>query len=234
MSTKILMVLALVAVCGMSSAFGAVIYHENFDQVIVDGVYPWAVSQGVNGPNGGVGIYEGPNWGYPIGSSFPDGALYGSYFNEYAAGGCNVIINRLSLGTYQANTTYTLSAYLAVSASAADWKLSLTKGDLVTDGGFYPVLVSAGTDIAAKSNTDTALSSTVWTLVTVTKTIGASDALIGTNIGAQLYASYNLATGGGLQQLFADGITLDATAIPEPVTLVVLGIGSLFLRRRVA
>jgi hypothetical protein len=41
MNSKII-VLALVFIYGLSSAFGAMLYHEDFEQVMPQGVYPWA------------------------------------------------------------------------------------------------------------------------------------------------------------------------------------------------
>lgn len=227
----------MVVLSVISTTFGTVLYHEDFDQVMAAG--SWDVTQYVYGPSGSgsLGVYDAPNWGYPPGfTSFPDGAIYGAYFNMFAANDQALFINKNTLGNYQANTAYTLTVYVGQRAdgyAGADWRLSLTKGDVVTNGAQYPSLISLGTPVASATNFNSgALVPGIWKLVTATKTIGASDPLIGTPIGVEMFVNYNSNIGGALQQFSIDGITLDAIAIPEPITLVVLGLGSLLIRKR--
>jgi len=228
---RLQLVLILLVACMCSTAFGTLIYHEDFDQIMTSG--SWDFTQYVYGSSGGGQL--GTADGAPGLSPYPDGSVNGGFYNLFADGDHALFINKNSLGTYQANTTYTLSAYIGQRTDGyggADWALSLTEGDVVVDYTANPTLVSLGTAVDSATNVTEGGTPPGWTLVSVTKTIGASDPLIGTSIGVEMFAAYNTAIGGSLQQLQVDGITLDATEIPEPATVILLGFGGLAALRR--
>lgn len=228
MSSKQFVMIAFVVVCGVSSAFGTTILHDDFES-------PWTVMTYVYGANGN----GSPGQAFGDGgiAPCPDGAASDAYVNTFKTGDQAMFINVTSPGTYQANTVYTLSAYIGQRTdgyAGADWRLSMTKNDAVVVAHpqyGYPMFGSAGTAVTSVTGTST---TSGWSFVSVTKSISASDPLIGTPIGVEFCSSWNPSGNQGLQQLQVDGIKLDATAVPEPVTLLVLGLGGLFLRRRVA
>ncbi len=212
MKCKLIKILYIAVAFCLYPACGDQIYHENFDQIISSGA--WNVTQYVYGSTGGATL--GITNGAPSLTPYPDGALYGGYFNLFVDGDNVLFINKNSLGTYKANTTYTLTAYIGQRSdgyAGADWRLSLTKGDTVVNLNGTPRLVTLGTAVASATNITDPTPSSGWKLITVSKTIGSSDTLIGTPIGIEMYASYDSVTGGSLQQLQVDGITLNSSSV---------------------
>lgn len=134
-----------------------------------------------------------------------------------------------TLTTLQANTTYTLSYDVGIgkdrpSNDAAWFRVEMK----VDDGVWGSQLLSVGKglgagEIVGAEYGQVASAYNNWVHQTVSFTTGSNPSFLGNNVKVLFF-------GDGSVRL--DNFTLDATVVPEPATLMLLGIGGLLLRRR--
>lgn len=133
--------------------------------------------------------------------------------NVCLATGTNVLLQTLS-ATWQANTTYTLSAYMTMGQSGySTGEIGLAYGAPAATGTFTMAL----SNVAASSGGVVAGAS--WALITATFTTGSADSFLGAPI--TIFARNTVVDGGNNLQF--DNFSL--TAIPEPATVALLGLG---------
>ena len=150
-----------------------------------------------------------------------DSIVFDSYYDEPVPDGVQVawgneggtIFQRLS-ATLQSNTKYTLGVYVGQRNRS----------------GFvgYNIELLAGNTVIASNNSITPAPGT-FSLVNVHYTSSNNDRLIGQSLGIRL-SSF------GIQTNF-DNVTLEATAVPEPLTILgavtAIGFGTM-IKRKVA
>ncbi len=148
-----------------------------------------------------------------------DSIIFDSYYDEPVPDGVQVawgnedatIFQRLS-ATLESNTKYTLGVYVGQRNRS----------------GFvgYNIELLAGNTVLASNNSITPDPGT-FSLVNVHYTSSNNDPLIGQALGIRLSSS-------GIQTNF-DNVTLDATAVPEPLTILgvgtAIGFGTIFKRK---
>ena len=148
-----------------------------------------------------------------------DSIVFDSYYDEPVPDGVQVawgneggtIFQRLS-ATLQSNTKYTLGVYVGQRNRS----------------GFvgYNIELLAGNTVIASNNSITPAPGT-FSLVNVHYTSSDNDPLIGQSLGIRL-SSF------GIQTNF-DNVTLEATAVPEPLTILgavtAIGFGTMFKRK---
>jgi len=143
---------------------------------------------------------------------------YCAFVNAGNWGGAGPV-QQITTSTYQANTTYTLTAYVAYRNDHSDHPIDaeLQLWDVDTAGQHFSV-ASSVLDITAAGE---------WQLITASFTTGTTDTCLGDHIAIR-FNLVNSVEG----QLLVDDVTLDA--VPEPATMSLLGLGSLgmLLRRK--
>jgi|GEM_PF-5107352 len=134
------------------------------------------------------------------------------------------------IGTnYTANTLYTLTADIDLGTV-----LSL---DVINNPGFGIGLLANGSVLAASTsaapgNVSLGLLSGTTYQLTLSHAIYTGNPAVGGDIGIQLYQNPGGLLGVGVTQVAFDNITLTATAVPEPGSLLFVTLGSVLLLRR--
>lgn len=184
-------------------------------------------------PQNNPGVYE----------NFPNGAADGQRvaiaFNDQTTGGDGEYgLQQETTHVWTANTSYTLEVEIGNIASGQ----SLGFGFFNLNGfpGYRVELLAMDgvggiTVIAEDDNTlDGTIPEGEWATSTVSHTTGNSDPTLGQFIGIRL-VNLNIvdATDPTADiEVDFDNVRLDATAIPEPASLALLGVGALTLLRR--
>jgi hypothetical protein len=172
----------------------------------------WTFAGGTNQgfANPTIGHNAGNSW-YGTSPTLPDG-------NQVAWSNGGTISQTLS-ATLQANTKYTLGAYVG--------------NRLILNFPGYDIQLLAGTTVLASSGSSVTPTDGTFAPVTVSYTSGSSGSLLGQALQIRLTSQ----TGTNAQTNF-DLITLDASPIPEPSAILgllgfgLLGIGSTLKQKR--
>jgi len=147
------------------------------------------------------------------------GGTYTAYANDPNYGG-PLAIRQTTAATWQANTVYTLTAYIARRTDLPP------EGSSTGQAEFQ--LRDADEDNAIITGTYDLSGNGAWNMYSIQITTGESDACLGHVIAVQFR------TVDGTQLLY-DDFSLDATAVPEPMTVSLLvagGLGMLLRRKR--
>lgn len=188
-----------------------------------------------------------PDGGTFVGTLLPNGV---EFFNSTAPEGQRVAIlfnsGREGEGEYgfvqtlaetlQANTAYELTVEVGNIASG-----TATNGDFFNLDEFpgYRVDLLAGGTVIASDVNSLVIPEGEFATSTVSFTTGAADALLGQQLGIRLVnlnvipAGFTQGTSPDLEVDF-DDVALDATAVPEPGTLLLMALagGCIAIRRR--
>lgn len=165
------------------------------------------------GPNGG--------WAQHAGFPAPNNGSLGLRFGFYSAGLTETVGQIVSGTTLQAMTTYHFWSW-AYKGGDDFGTLPYQIGYAAVDNDLTSFVALA----TAAYNIDGA---TQWNeLAGVTYTTGAT----GAELGKQLIVRFGRGADGGNSDIWFDNLQGTATAVPEPATMAVLGLGAAALLRR--
>jgi len=221
MKTTLATLLALALLAASANAAAITVTNHGFE----DPVYAPGVSgfnhpgwTDLNGGNAGTGRTTTAQ--YP--SGIPEGVNY-AWFNQ-----AKDTLGQTLAATLQADTTYTLTV-------ATGWRTDLPGLGYTNYPGYRIELWAGGTMLGfdadtTRGGTGTGPAAGTWKDVTVTYT-SPSSVTPSQALEIRLLAG-NAVNGGTAIQTNYDNVRLDATPIPEPASLALMGLAGLMMVRR--